>query len=52
VTDGRSTPAATPLPKKLGIKEGSRIALIGAPERFDRMLGPLPNGTTGGVFAG
>ena len=34
--------SSTPLPKKLGIKEGSRIALINAPENFQRELGALP----------
>ena len=34
--------SGTPLPKKLGIKEGSRIALINAPENFQRELGALP----------
>src|SRR5688572_33377404 len=33
----------TPLPKKLGLREGSRIALINAPKDFDRELGELPN---------
>ena len=36
--------SGTPLPKKLGIKDGSRVALIGAPEGFDRTLGALPKG--------
>jgi hypothetical protein len=34
--------SSTPLPKKLGIKEGSRIALINAPKDFQRELGALP----------
>ena len=34
--------SSTPLPKKLGIKEGSRIALINAPADFQRTLGDLP----------
>jgi len=34
--------SGTPLPKKIGIKEGSRIALVNAPEDFARELGPLP----------
>jgi hypothetical protein len=33
---------STPLPKKLGIKPESRLALVGAPEGFDRTLGELP----------
>jgi hypothetical protein len=32
------------LPKKLGITEGSRVALVGAPVGFDRELTPLPAG--------
>ena len=46
------TPAApagysgTPLPKKLGIKPGSVVALLGAPKGFVKgTLGPLPEGT-------
>ncbi len=35
--------SGTPLPKKLGIKEESRIALVGAPQGFERMLAPLPD---------
>lgn len=34
--------SSTPPPKKLGIKEGSHIALINAPEDFARELGELP----------
>lgn len=36
--------SGTPLARKLGIKEGSRVALLGAPERFDKQLAPLPDG--------
>jgi len=36
--------SATPLPRKLGIKERSRVALVGAPEGFPDVLGPLPAG--------
>jgi hypothetical protein len=32
------------LPKKLGITEGSRVALVGAPVGFERELIPLPAG--------
>ncbi len=35
--------SGTPLPKKLGIKEGSRIALVNAPKDFESELGELPN---------
>jgi hypothetical protein len=34
--------SGTPLPKKLGIKEGSRVALVGAPDRFGDLLVPWP----------
>ena len=35
--------SGTPLPKKLGIKPGSVVALLGAPEGFaKKTLGPLP----------
>jgi hypothetical protein len=34
--------SGTPLPKKLGIKEGHRVAVIGPPEGFDETLGDLP----------
>ncbi len=36
--------SGTPLPKKLGIREGSRVYLAGAPEGFVAVLGPLPTG--------
>jgi hypothetical protein len=35
--------SGTPLPKKLGIKPGHRIRLIGAPEGFGATLGELPD---------
>jgi len=35
--------SATPLAKKLGIKEGSRVALVNAPEDFQSTLGELPD---------
>jgi hypothetical protein len=34
--------SATPLPKKLGIKEGARIAFVNAPKGFREYLGALP----------
>src|SRR5262249_3181096 len=34
--------SGTPLPKKLGIKDGSRIALVNAPDNFESELGELP----------
>ena len=35
--------SSTPLAKKLGIKEDSRIALVNAPENFENELGELPD---------
>lgn len=34
--------SGTPLAKKLGIKEGHRVATIGAPANFEALLEPLP----------
>ena len=36
--------SGTPLPRKLGIKEGSRVAVLSAPGGFDATLGALPDG--------
>ncbi len=36
--------AGTPLFKKLGIKDGSRVSLVDAPQRFESKLGDLPEG--------
>jgi len=36
--------SGTPLPRKLGIKPGAVVALIGAPERFEELVTPLPDG--------
>ncbi|HEX4282854.1 MAG TPA: DUF3052 domain-containing protein [Solirubrobacteraceae bacterium] len=36
--------SGTPLPRKLGIKPGALVGLIGAPEGFDSTLGDLPDG--------
>jgi hypothetical protein len=38
--------SGTPLPKKLGIKAGSVVALVGAPDGFETALGELPEGVT------
>jgi len=38
--------SGTPLPKKLGIKENQRIALINAPSGFQNELGEIPENTT------
>jgi len=36
--------SGTPLPKKLGIRAGTVVALMGAPEGFEAKLTPLPEG--------
>ncbi len=36
--------SGTPLPKKLCIREGARVALVGAPPGFESVLGALPAG--------
>lgn len=41
IMDGYS---GTPLPKKLGIKPGAVVALVGAPDGFPTTLGALPDG--------
>ncbi len=38
--------SGTPLPKKLGIKAGFKVALVGAPGDFESTLGELSEGTT------
>jgi hypothetical protein len=38
--------SGTPLPKKLGIKEGHRVALVDAPEGIEGLLGDLPPAVT------
>jgi hypothetical protein len=43
--------SGTPLIKKLGIKPGWRIGLIGAPEHYADLLGPLPAGVEIGPLA-
>lgn len=45
--DAAARPAGysgTPLPKKLGVKPGSRLVLFGAPGGFETTLGALPEG--------
>jgi hypothetical protein len=34
--------SGTPLPKKLGVREGYSVLLVNAPERFERKLAPMP----------
>jgi hypothetical protein len=36
--------SGTPLPKKLGVKPNSNVALLGAPKDFEKTLGELPEG--------
>ena len=36
--------SGTPLIKKLGVKEGFRVALVNSPKDFVKELGPLPTG--------
>ncbi|MBV9923440.1 MAG: DUF3052 family protein [Acidobacteria bacterium] len=36
--------SGTPLPKKLCIKEGARVALVNAPPDFEKVLGVMPAG--------
>lgn len=38
--------SGTPLPRKLGIKLGATVALLGAPGDFETTLGPLPEAAT------
>jgi CheY-like chemotaxis protein len=35
--------SGTPLPRKLGIKAGTIVAMLGAPQGFERLLRPLPD---------
>jgi hypothetical protein len=43
--------SGTPLPQKLGIKEGHKVALVGAPKGFADALGVLPTGAVIQPFA-
>lgn len=36
--------SGTPLPRKLGIKEGTKVVLVSAPDGFEAELEPLPAG--------
>ena len=44
VPDTMAGYSGTPLPKKLGIRAGSVVALLGAPRGFEKTLGRLPGG--------
>ena len=45
VTAGYS---GTPLAKKLGVKDGSRLLLLDAPKGYEKLLAPLPPGVAFG----
>lgn len=36
--------SGTPLAKKLGITEGSRVVLVGSPDDYERLVAPVPKG--------
>ena len=36
--------SGTPLARKLGVQPGHRVAWLGAPDHFDELVGPLPDG--------
>ena len=38
--------SGTPLPQKLGIRSGHRVALVGAPAGMTGTIGPLPDGAS------
>jgi hypothetical protein len=42
--DGHKDYSGTPLWKKLGIRDNARVLLAGAPEGFEDLLEPLPDG--------
>jgi hypothetical protein len=46
VSSGGAGYSGTPLVRKLGINAGATVALIGAPEGFDSVLGELPDAVT------
>ena len=38
--------SGTPLPRKLGLRPGARIAILHAPDGFEKAIEPLPHGAT------
>jgi hypothetical protein len=38
--------SGTPLPRKLGLREGDRVLLVGAPDGAEELLEPLPGGVS------
>jgi hypothetical protein len=47
-TADENTAGGTPLPKKLGVEEGHKVAWLNAPDGFGDMLGELPAGVSAG----
>ena len=43
--------SGTPLPRKLGLKPGARLGLVGAPANFASTLGELPPGVAAKVVS-
>ncbi len=44
--------SGTPLAKKLGIRQGSQVLLVGAPDDYESLLAPLPPGVVFQAQAG
>ena len=44
--------SGTPLAKKLGFKPGLRVAAVGAPANYAKLVGPLPAGVELGARVG
>jgi hypothetical protein len=44
MANGHKDYSGTPLPKKLGIREGSSVFLVNPPDGFDHLLTPMPDG--------
>jgi hypothetical protein len=48
VRQGHRNYSGTPLPRKLGIRDGSRVLLVAPPKDFPDALRPIPNGASVG----
>jgi hypothetical protein len=46
MAQGHSDYSSTPLPRKLGIREGARVLLVNPPDGFTQLLSPVPEGVT------
>ena len=44
--------SGTPLPRKLGIKEGALVAILNSPDNFEELLGPVSRARLQTVLAG